>query len=97
METSADDNLSSSRLHQPHRFQVSTVSSVNFLSLNLTFQHHYASLPSFFGFTIITFLTLQERREERISFIARYVYTYEEFVIVKEAPQCNRMTATGHR
>ncbi len=27
--------------------------------------------------------------------LARYVYTYEEFVIVTEAPQCNRMTATG--
>ncbi len=31
----------------------------------------------------------------RMSFIARYVYTYEEFVIVTEAPQSNRMTATG--
>ncbi len=31
----------------------------------------------------------------RMSFIARYVYTYEEFVIVTEAPQCNRMTAIG--
>ncbi len=30
----------------------------------------------------------------RMSFIARYVYTYKEFVIVTEAPQCNRMTAT---
>ncbi len=30
-----------------------------------------------------------------MSFIARYVYTYKEFVIVTEAPQCNRMTATG--
>ncbi len=29
------------------------------------------------------------------SFIARYVYTYEEFDLVTEAPQCNRMTATG--
>ncbi len=27
--------------------------------------------------------------------LARYVYTYEEFVIVTEAPQCNWMTATG--
>ena len=27
-----------------------------------------------------------------MSFIARYVYTYEEFVFVTEAPQCNRMT-----
>ncbi len=27
--------------------------------------------------------------------LARYVYTYEEFVIETEAPQCNRMTATG--
>ncbi len=30
-----------------------------------------------------------------MSFIARYVYTYEEFVLVTEALQCNRMTATG--
>ncbi len=27
--------------------------------------------------------------------MARYVYTYEEFVIVTEAPQCSRMTVTG--
>ncbi len=27
--------------------------------------------------------------------LARYAYTYEEFVIVTEAPQCNRMTTTG--
>ncbi len=26
--------------------------------------------------------------------LSRCVYTYEEFVIVTEAPQCNRMTAT---
>ncbi len=31
----------------------------------------------------------------RMSFISRYVYTYNEFVIVTEAPQCNRKTATG--
>ncbi len=30
-----------------------------------------------------------------MSFIARYVYTYEEFVFMTEAPQCNRMTVTG--
>ncbi len=30
----------------------------------------------------------------RISFIARYVCTYEEFVLVTEAPQCDRMTVT---
>ncbi len=30
-----------------------------------------------------------------MSFIARYVYTCEEFVIVTESPQCNRMTTTG--
>ncbi len=29
-----------------------------------------------------------------MSFIARYAYTYEEYVLVKEAPQCNIMTAT---
>jgi len=34
----------------------------------------------------------------RMSFIARYVYTYEEFVFVTVAPRCNRMTATDrHR
>ncbi len=27
--------------------------------------------------------------------MASYVYTYKEFVIVTEAPQCNKMTATG--
>ncbi len=27
--------------------------------------------------------------------LARDVYTYEEFVKVTDAPQCNRMTATG--
>ncbi len=31
----------------------------------------------------------------RMSFIARYVYSYKKFVIVIEAPECNRMTATG--
>ncbi len=31
----------------------------------------------------------------RISFISRYVCTYEEFVLVTVAPQCNRITATG--
>ncbi len=30
-----------------------------------------------------------------MSFIARYVYTYEEFVIVTEVSKCDRMTATG--
>ncbi len=33
--------------------------------------------------------------ESEWALLARYVYTYEEFVIVTEAPQCNRMTATG--
>ncbi len=38
----------------------------------------------------------QFRIRIKMSFIlARYVYTYEEFVIVTEAPQCNRMTVTG--
>ncbi len=31
-------------------------------------------------------------REWEWALLARYVYTYEEFVIVTEAPQCNRMT-----
>ncbi len=30
----------------------------------------------------------------RISFIARFFCTYEEFVLVIVAPQCDRMTAT---
>ncbi len=30
-----------------------------------------------------------------MSFIVRYVYIYKEFVIVTEAPQCNRRTETG--
>ncbi len=35
-------------------------------------------------------------RESTTSFVERTTfYTYEEFVIVTEAPQCNRMTATG--
>jgi len=29
--------------------------------------------------------------------LARYVYTYKEFVIVTEAPQCNKMTVTGQQ
>ncbi len=33
--------------------------------------------------------------ESEWALLARYVYTYEEFVIVIEAPQCNRMTTTG--
>ncbi len=33
--------------------------------------------------------------ESEWALLARYIYTYEEFVIVTEAPQCNRMTATG--
>ncbi len=31
----------------------------------------------------------------RMSFIARYVYTYDEFVRMTDAPQRNKMTATG--
>ncbi len=33
--------------------------------------------------------------ESEWALLAMYVYTYEEFVIVTEAPQWNRMTATG--
>ncbi len=33
--------------------------------------------------------------EAEWALLARYVYTYEDFVIVTKAPQCNRMTATG--
>ncbi len=32
-----------------------------------------------------------------MSFIAKYVYTYEEFVFMTEAPQCNRMTKTYNK
>ncbi len=35
------------------------------------------------------------RMRRKLALLAWYVYTYEEFVIVTEAPQCNRMTATG--
>ncbi len=41
-------------------------------------------------------LLLIESESEWAS-LARYVYIYKEFVIVTEAPQCNRMTATGYR
>ncbi len=37
----------------------------------------------------------ESESESEWALLARYVYTYEEFVIVTEAPQCNRMTATG--
>ncbi len=33
--------------------------------------------------------------ESELALLARYVYTYEEFAIVTEAPQYNRITATG--
>ncbi len=33
--------------------------------------------------------------ESEWALLARYVYTYEDFVIVTEGPQCNRMTVTG--
>ncbi len=34
---------------------------------------------------------------ERMSFIARYVYTHEDFVIVTEAPQCIRQDTDDKR
>ncbi len=34
-------------------------------------------------------------KQQNQNVLARYVYAYKEFVIVTEAPQCNRMTATG--
>ncbi len=37
----------------------------------------------------------KNRTRIRMSFLARYVCTYEEFVLVTVAPQCDRMTATG--
>ncbi len=39
--------------------------------------------------------TLLEIWEWEWDLLSRYIYTYEEFVIVTEAPQCNRMTVTG--
>ncbi len=33
--------------------------------------------------------------ESEWALLAKYVSTYEEFVVVTEAPQCNRKTATG--
>ncbi len=35
--------------------------------------------------------------ESEWALLARYFYPYKEFVFVTEAPQCNRMTVTGHR
>ncbi len=35
--------------------------------------------------------------ESEWALLVRYVYIYKEFVIVTEAPQCNRMTVTGYR
>ncbi len=37
---------------------------------------------------------LNVQSESEWALLARYVYTYEEFAIVTEAPQCNRMTVT---
>ncbi len=37
----------------------------------------------------------ENEKENELYWPARYVYTYEEFVIVTEALHCNRMTATG--
>ncbi len=44
---------------------------------------------------ILSCILIRIRIRIRISFIARYVCTYEEFVLVTEASQCNRRTATG--
>ncbi len=41
------------------------------------------------------FLFAWSESESEWALLARYVYTYEEFVIVTEVPQCNRMTVTG--
>ncbi len=43
-------------------------------------------VPHYFSF---------KESESQWDLLARYVYTYKEFVIVTEAQQCNRMTATG--
>ncbi len=48
-------------------------------------------MNKFFSRNIITKI-LNCIMRMRMSFI---VYTYEEFVIVTEAPQCNKKTATG--
>ncbi len=46
-------------------------------------------------FPINKIIKTQVNERMRINFIASYVYTYDEFVIVTEASQCNRKTATG--
>ncbi len=58
----------------------------------LSTYQHLTELLAGLGY-ICTTINPQERM--RMSFISRYVYTYEEFVIVTEAPQSNKMTATG--
>ncbi len=39
--------------------------------------------------------TSESESEWAWAILARYVYTYKEFVLVTEAPKCNRMTVTG--
>ncbi len=45
----------------------------------------------------ILFVYFISLSESEWALLARYVYTYEEFVLVTEASRCNRMTATWHR
>ncbi len=42
-----------------------------------------------------TAIVIESESESELALLARYVYTYKEFVIVTQAPQCNRKTATG--
>ncbi len=54
-------------------------------------------ISSSFVQTFILFIQIvwHSESESKWALLARYVYTYNEIVIVTEAPQCNRMTATG--
>ncbi len=40
-------------------------------------------------------MRINHKQQDQIQLQCHENYTYEEFVIVTEAPQCNRMTATG--
>ncbi len=44
---------------------------------------------------IMVYVLVRIRIRIRMSFIARYVCTHKEFVLMTVAPQCDRMTATG--
>ncbi len=59
------------------------------------YEYMYRATPNIYIYIYITHSLKWSLYGAQWSFFARYVYTYKEFVIVTEAPQCNRMTATG--